>query len=211
MKRMEREIEKERKAGAKEIDEELKKQRNLQLAEMEKKLEQIKSKKETFNQKKGQVVDFGDMLNDYGKQVKNVEEQLEKEKAKQIDTLEERLQKRREQKLKEIEAHRKEKEEQFNSEIANKTDKISDSIDQVKMLLKPVVNEEKRVKSLITQAEEEGIIKSLITVPDAPQKDVTSIFQKQLDIVKEEEDQRIQKLMENLKRQGENKYKEVEQ
>ena len=49
MKRMEREIEKERKAGAKEIDEELKKQRNLQLAEMEKKLEQIKSKKETFN------------------------------------------------------------------------------------------------------------------------------------------------------------------
>lgn len=188
MKRMEREIEKERKAGAKEIDEELKKQRNLQLAEMEKKLEQIKSKKETFNQKKGQVVDFGDMLNDYGKQVKNVEEQLEKEKAKQIDTLEERLQKRREQKLKEIEAHRKEKEEQFNSEIANKTDKISDSIDQVKMLLKPVVNEEKRVKSLITQAEEEGIIKSLITVPDAPQKDVTSIFQKQLDIVKEEED-----------------------
>ena len=211
MKRMEREIEKERKAGAKEIDEELKKQRNLQLAEMEKKLEQIKSKKETFNQKKGQVVDFGDMLNDYGKQVKNVEEQLEKENAKQIDTLEERLQKRREQKLKEIEAHRKEKEEQFNSEIANKTDKISDSIDQVKMLLKPVVNEEKRVKSLITQAEEEGIIKNLITVPDAPQKDVTSIFQKQLDIVKEEEDQRIQKLMENLKRQGENKYKEVEQ
>ena len=78
--------------------------------------------------------------------------------------------------MKEIEAHRKEKEEQFNSEIANKTGKISDSIDQVKMLLKPVVNEEKRVKSLITQAEEEGIIKSLITVPDAPQKDVTSIF-----------------------------------
>ena len=109
----------------------------------------MKSKKETFNQKKGLVVDFGDMLNDYGKQVKSVEEQLDKERAKQMDSLEERLKKRREQRKKEIETHRKEKEEQFNNEIANKTDKISDSIEQVKMLLKPVVNEEKRVKSLL--------------------------------------------------------------
>ena len=64
---------------------------------MERKLEKLK--KEGGRQ---DMMELGDLLNEYGKLVKQVEGELESEKVKQSADLEERLKKRRQQRKDEI-------------------------------------------------------------------------------------------------------------
>lgn len=78
----------------------MKNNRSERLADMEKKLEQMRKKRDGEVAAKNGGMELGDMLNEYGKLVKKVEEELDAQKAKEMAVLEEKLQKRRQERLK---------------------------------------------------------------------------------------------------------------
>lgn len=77
LEKLESDIEQEKAKGLKDIEQDLKKNRSERLADMEKKLEMLRKQRDGSS-KNG--VEFGDMLNEYGKLVKKVEEELEMQK-----------------------------------------------------------------------------------------------------------------------------------
>jgi len=75
---MEKDLEKEKANEIKEIEKKLQADKSEKLSSMEKRLEEFKTKKDG----KDWDLEFGDMLNEYGKLVKNVEMEMQQEKAK---------------------------------------------------------------------------------------------------------------------------------
>ncbi|CDW71824.1 gcc2 and gcc3 domain-containing protein [Stylonychia lemnae] len=205
---MEKDIEKEKNQEAKEIEKQLQANKSERLAEMERKLEEMKRNKES----KDWDIEFGDLLNDYGKLVKNVEMEMEFEKAKQMKDLEERIRRRKEMKQRDVQEQRKEREQKFNEQLNDKSKNLGNQIEQIKQLLKPVVNEDLRIQALL---DSEDIVRPLERSTDVTQdyrsnQSQAAPFQKQIELVAEEEDQKINNLLEDMKKQADRQNKDHE-
>jgi hypothetical protein len=81
------------------------------------------------------------MLSDYGKLVKKVELELEGERENQTRSLEEKLKQRRLQKKEEVAQLRQKREDRLNNDLQARSEKVEQDAEQVKALIKPVLNE----------------------------------------------------------------------
>lgn len=95
----------EREQGLKEIEDDLAEKKKAKLAGTEKKLDKAK---------KDGNIDFAELLNEYGNQVKAIDERQEDERAEQRRLLEERLAKRKADKLKALAERKNQKEQGFD-------------------------------------------------------------------------------------------------
>eukprot|EP00347_Sterkiella_histriomuscorum_P024400 403331247 len=216
--KLEKEIDKEKQLGLKDIEQQLKSSRNERLADMEKKLEQMRKLREGSSKNGG--VEFGDMLNEYGKLVKKVEEELENSKQKQMNELDDKLKRRKQDRLKAIQASKKEREEKFHQDQSSKNKTLTDNIDQIKSLLKPVINEDQRIQALLDSSPdilkpvvrpgEDGDNDMQILNQNRQKQQILAPYHKQMELVAEEEDQKIQRLMDDMQKQADKLAQENE-
>ena len=153
--RIEQEIKDERERGQEDIEEESKRIRDEKLKAAEKRLNDFK--------KRGLAGDneyeFADMLANYGGLVEKVDADMEQWKKDQNDSLEEKLRKRREQRRKEAEENKKDLEARLNKDTQQQRSRFTDEMDQVKSLLKPVKEEEERLKMFAGDMQQSDAIK----------------------------------------------------
>ncbi len=91
------------------------KRKNLKISEMEDRLKQLRDSGGKMSGK--EQLELGDLLNDYGKLVKEVDAEMIKERERQASELENRLAAHRKKRQLEAEKRRREREEQENDRI----------------------------------------------------------------------------------------------
>jgi len=153
--KIEQEIKEERELGLENIEEESKKIRDERLKAAEKKLNDFK--------KRGLAGDdeyeFADMLANYGNLVEKVDGDMQQWKKDQESSLEDRLRQRRENRRKEADEKKKELETGLNKDTQNQRSRFNDEMSQVQSLLKPVKDEEERLKMLAGDLQQSDAIK----------------------------------------------------
>ena len=112
---IENEIRKMRVQELANIDNDLLKNKNLKISEMEDRLKKLRDSGGKMSGK--EQLELGDLLNDYGKLVKDVDAELIKEREKQAAELENKLAAHRKKRQLEAEKRRREREEQENERI----------------------------------------------------------------------------------------------
>lgn len=138
--RINEDLQKEREAGLKEIEDELAAKKKSKLAAHEKRLDKAK---------KDGNEDFADLLNEYGNLVKQVDEQLDDDRKEARSQLEDRLAKRKQERMKALAKMKEEREQGFDDQMDSKQKRTQADLDQMKGLLMPVVDEDKRIALLI--------------------------------------------------------------
>lgn len=193
--RMNEELGKEREQGLKDIEEDLAAKKKAKLAAMEKKLDKAK---------KDGNVDFSDLLNQYGNLVKSIDEEQDEERRDARKALDDRLAKRKQEKLKALQKAKEEREQGIDDQLDEKNKKTQADLEQMKGLLMPVTDEDKRIQHLI----QEGLLKDPLDVgvkkvDMRPQTASQRAVKLQNQMVKEhdEEDDRIKKLMAQLEKE----------
>ena len=156
---IEQEIKEERELGKEKIEEEAKQKRDERLKVMEKKLNDFK---------KGGLAGedeykFDDMLAEYGNHVKQVDEEMKAWQRDQNDKLEDRLKQRREQRRREAEEQKKGLESQLNKDTQNQRTRFTNEMNQIQSLLKPVKDEEERLKMIVGDLHNSDAIKHVYT------------------------------------------------
>lgn len=135
-----------------------------------------------------------------------MEGELAAERDRQAGDLEERLRKRRELKRAEAARRRQEKEEVENKEVNEQHRELQRDIEQIKQLIKPVMNEDARIEALLAdEAVKADIMGRAIMRPETPEADAdreaqaAAAHKKKLELISEEEDQKVQKLVDQVK------------
>ena len=142
--KVDEELKAEREAGIETIEEEGKKIRDAKLAAAERRLKDMKNKGLANSAED----EFADAMAAYGKQVEEVDEDMKEWRKGQLSDLDERLRQRRLKKLQELEDQKKDNEAQLNKDTQKQRSRLNDEIDQVQSLLKPVQDEEDRLKMI---------------------------------------------------------------
>jgi len=106
------------------------------------------------------------MLANYGKLVEDVDREMASWKATQNADLEERLRKRREKRRAEAEDAKLNLESQLNKETQNQRSRFNDEMAQVQSLLKPVKDEEDRLRMVAGDLAQSDAVKHAPSTTD---------------------------------------------
>ena len=133
------------------IEDDLLKKKNEKVSEMEDKLKRLRDSGGKMSGK--EQLELGDLLNDYGKLVKDLDAELVKEKEKQAADLEVKLAAHRKKRQLEAEKRRREREEQENDRIQQQQNSMQSKIENIKQLIKPVQHHDTRFEALMNSQE----------------------------------------------------------
>lgn len=185
----------EKEEGLKEIEDELAAKKKAKLSGMEKRLDKAK---------KDGNVDFADLLNEYGNMVKGIDADQNDERKDMRKLLDEKLAKRKADRLKALQQKKEEIEKGVDDQLDEKNKKTQADLDQMKGLLMPVTDEEKRIAHLIQNGKlKDPLDVGIKAVNMRPQTASQRAVKLENQMFKEhdEEDRKIEELKAQLERE----------
>ncbi len=220
---IENEIRKMRAQELANIESELLKHKNEKVSEMEDRLKRLRDSGGKMSGK--DQLELGDLLNEYGKLVKDVDAELIKEREKQAAELETKLAAHRKKRQLEAEKRRREREEQENERISQQQSQMQTKIESIKTLIKPVQNQDTRLDALLNSPEAaEALIGKEIKKPkgefESPAESGKGLGdtdqsilanKKKLELINDEEDAKINEMVDQAKKASEKANKDYEQ